>query len=351
MPRERRTWRRRALLLAGAIALALLLAEGAVRLHAALFFPRTMMLDRTLGWRRVPDVQRRYDNEDGSHCEFTTNRHGLRGPARPKAKTAGRRRVLVLGDSFTEGGQIDDADLFTARVEAALGDVEVVNAGVGGYGTVQEYLYLREEGLGFAPDLVVVVFYDNDLIDNCLPYSPAIGPRPYAERTDVGVRIVEDYSDDGFLGFCLPLPGRSFLSRHSYVYRSLNDKLFQTLWARTLHDRAEADHRRFDPETRRTILWDVLQRMRALADSGGARFALVLAPTREQVEAGAAAELAFLEERCGAAGIPCLSLLPALREAAQSGTAQYFPRDIHWTRAGHATVARALEPFVRAPLR
>ena len=30
------------------------------------------------------------------------------------------------------------------------------------------------------PDAVVLMFYDNDLIDNCLSYSPGLGPRPYA---------------------------------------------------------------------------------------------------------------------------------------------------------------------------
>lgn len=37
-----------------------------------------------------------------------------------------------------------------------------------------------KEGLSFNPDLVVLMFYENDLTDNLLSYYPGFGPRPYA---------------------------------------------------------------------------------------------------------------------------------------------------------------------------
>lgn len=46
--------------------------------------------------------------------------------------------MLVLGDSFTEAIQVGEVDLFTSQLEVLHPNVEVLNAGVGGYGTVQE---------------------------------------------------------------------------------------------------------------------------------------------------------------------------------------------------------------------
>ena len=45
--------------------------------------------------------------------------------------------------------------------------VEVINAGVSGFGTDQELLWLREEGVKYAPDLVLLAVYPhNDFMNN-----------------------------------------------------------------------------------------------------------------------------------------------------------------------------------------
>ena len=48
-------------------------------------------------------------------------------------------------------------------------DLEVINLGVGGYGTLQEYLVFQEFGQKFEPDLVLLGFYiRNDVQNNSL---------------------------------------------------------------------------------------------------------------------------------------------------------------------------------------
>jgi hypothetical protein len=101
-----------------------------------------MVLDDELGWRHEVDVRKTFVNADGEDILVVQNAYGHRG-APPRAdRPPGSRRILALGDSFTEGVQVGEADLFTARIAAAEPTLEVLNAGVGGYGTVQEYLYL-----------------------------------------------------------------------------------------------------------------------------------------------------------------------------------------------------------------
>jgi len=54
-----------------------------------------------------------------------------------------------------------------ARARAAGYEVEILNMGVGGYDTLQEYLDFQTFGQQYAPDLVLLVFHAiNDVQDN-----------------------------------------------------------------------------------------------------------------------------------------------------------------------------------------
>lgn len=82
-------------------------------------------------------------------------------------KAPGRRRVLVLGDSNVVGLGVDLEDVFFRRLEAALNDTgagpfEVVAAAVAGWNTVAERNFLATEGFGLQPDVVVLLYVDND---------------------------------------------------------------------------------------------------------------------------------------------------------------------------------------------
>jgi hypothetical protein len=48
----------------------------------------------------------------------------------------------------------------------------VINAGVGGYNTVQEYTFLKKVGLGFEPDLILLTYHPNDIETNEGSYDP-----------------------------------------------------------------------------------------------------------------------------------------------------------------------------------
>src|SRR5205085_2157642 len=99
--------------------------------------------------------------------EFTTlvrfNRDGLRGPEVSSTRPPGQARVLILGDSFVEGAEVDEAATLSVvlaeRLDGAGRWVEALNAGVRGWGTAQEYLYLVNQGLQLQPDVVILVLY------------------------------------------------------------------------------------------------------------------------------------------------------------------------------------------------
>ena len=95
------------------------------------------------------------------------NSLGFRDRDHSLDKPPGVYRILVLGDSITQGFRIEaDEDVFTSVLETKLRgegmNAEVLNFGVSGYNTQQEVETLREKGLRFGPDLVVLAFCVND---------------------------------------------------------------------------------------------------------------------------------------------------------------------------------------------
>lgn len=131
------------------------------------------LYDETLGWRNIPGW-----NATTHDRALTINSRGLRDREYDLAKPEGAFRILVLGDSFTWGYGVSDEEIFTERLEAALTrdgrNVEVLNAGVSGWGTDQQALFLESEGFQYSPDLVVLAFFlynDPDNIRHSIQYG------------------------------------------------------------------------------------------------------------------------------------------------------------------------------------
>ena len=119
-----------------------------------------------LGYEFKPDYR---NLRPDLHESFpSTNAHGQRDVERRVEKPPGVTRVLMLGDSVVAGhGIFDVRDTIPLQLERLLKprNVEVLNFGVGGYCTRAEAELLKVKGLQFQPDLVVVVFVMNDVVD------------------------------------------------------------------------------------------------------------------------------------------------------------------------------------------
>lgn len=152
---ERRRWFRRLL----GVALALVTVEAVVRQTE---FDR-FIWDPEVGQLHRPGVEARFSREGFGRSHWLAK--GLRRDPRPVADA--RKRVLVIGDSFTESLQVGDGQVFTALTNDRLRrdgiDVAVLNAGMAGLAP-SDYVYeaprhLRE----FQPAWTVVVLSDHDL--------------------------------------------------------------------------------------------------------------------------------------------------------------------------------------------
>ncbi|MFM7735956.1 MAG: hypothetical protein ACKPBU_08255 [Alphaproteobacteria bacterium] len=144
-------------------------------LHA-IGYPRTktghqrffVEYDADRGWRNVPGATGLFSTDEYD-VELQYNSRGIRGPEREQAKPDGVRRVVVLGDSFIEGYSVQREQRVSEVLEGLLSKAdpahrwEVIALGTAGYSTDQELLWLRSEGLAYRPDVVVDMFYMNDV--------------------------------------------------------------------------------------------------------------------------------------------------------------------------------------------
>jgi hypothetical protein len=137
--------------------------------------------DPRLGW--VPEPGRS-GRKNVWRTEVTITEDGLRGNGREAAPSGSP--ILAVGDSFTFGDEVDDADTWPARLEEITGR-PVLNGGVFGYGLDQ--IVLRAESLldRFPADTLVVSIIPNDVL-RC-EYAYRYAWKPYFEVIDGALRL------------------------------------------------------------------------------------------------------------------------------------------------------------------
>lgn len=140
-----------------------------------------------IGFEPVPSLD--YQGDDLSFFDYTgaSNSLGYRDREHPVDKPAGTWRVVVIGDSIAAGLKVDDfADTLPPLLEGELREAgvpaEVLSFAVSGYNTRQEVETLREKGLAFAPDVVLVAYsltdrerVDGDILATLLAEERADG--------------------------------------------------------------------------------------------------------------------------------------------------------------------------------
>jgi hypothetical protein len=72
-------------------------------------------------------------------------------------------RAAAFGDSFVYANEVPNASAWPAVVERHFPELEVLNYGVGGFGTDQAYLRYRAEGRDLHPHVVLIGFVPDDL--------------------------------------------------------------------------------------------------------------------------------------------------------------------------------------------
>jgi lysophospholipase L1-like esterase len=380
-------------LLAGAILasvgilFALVLLEVGVRwMH--LVPDRFWEPDPVLGARLIPGEHGWWTQEDREFVvPVQINHHGLRDVEREYAKAPGVFRVLILGDSFVEAMHVPLEATFPRVLEPLLSGntngvrIEVMGAGVSGYGTASELLYFQHEGKRYQPDLVVLAFYPgNDVKNN----SPTLEDKlkPVYATDGTLQKVVGDAPRKRLHGW------RALLARSGAYHYIRKVLLTQQPWLAEALARhgllqrdviptvAERDGVPVDygvyaaaPSPEWQEAWEhteqLLGELQSATEASGARLTIAIVSSRDQVypqwwqEVEATyprmesqswdldAPQRRVETWCAQHGVPCVALAPPFRTAAAHGSEPlHYHHDGHWTAAGHRLAASVLKDFL-----
>ena len=354
--------RGRILLAVGSIVVCLLGAEVLLAVVAPQVhrLPDIWMHDARLGWTHRPGTMGRMVTPefDVAYSIDAAGRRRHESQAGPDAV-----RLQLYGDSFAEGWGVDVADGLAARLETHLVSsrgVGVTNYGTAGYGTDQEMLLFADAGAPQSPDVVLLLFYANDVWNNVSRRGIGArrGAKPFFRPGQdgalhlMGTPIPEPEPPSPSLArtleerFHLWALGRKAWTRKVPVPPPQMMQFYGGLYG--------TDSARYRP------VWDLTEKLLAefalLCRQAGATFVLIYAPAIVQIEADdwrTKRELhdltgdydlshpnRHLGDIVGRHGISFIDLTPAFQTAAREQIL-YF-RDSHWNEAGHRLAANVI---------
>jgi hypothetical protein len=287
--------------------------------------------------------------------EVSFNSAGMRDREHPIAKPAGTFRILVTGDSFMEALQVPFEASLPSLLETGLQaksarKIEVINAGVSGWGTDDALRYLTEYGFKYQPDLVLVTMtLHNDISDNL---------RQDWHRLEGDSLVTLSPT---------PMSWWQYKKTQVKAWLSTRFQLYQ-LWRRVRHGREIRQGGRqlashvvqlFTTPTPERIgkgveLTDLLlHEVKARAEASGAKMAVVFLPLKYQLSDSVWTDFvttsqvpadslditrpqSLLAPAVDSLGVPLVDLLPAFRAWSADSTGElYMEWDGHWNENGH----------------
>lgn len=186
------------LLSLGSVTFALIIAEIGLRI-AGIAYPSFYQVDPHRGHALIPNYSAWWINEGKGYVAI--NSDGLRDREHSVTKPKNTYRIAVLGDSFSEAIQVNAEDTFWSGIEKQLPTcealkgkkVEIINFGVGDYGTAQALMTLKHHVWKYQPDLVLLeIFTGNDIVNNSQALSPSDRFSPFLKKQ--GDKFVMDLS-------------------------------------------------------------------------------------------------------------------------------------------------------------
>jgi hypothetical protein len=340
-----------------------------LELGLALFYPIPFSLEKNMYYETDPHTGFRHKPLGSGHypngVEAIANSRGQRDGEVEIPKPDGVFRILLIGDSFTVGANIEQAEVYGQVLEQLLNDavdqpVEVVNTGTGGWNPFQYAQFYEYYGQAFEPDLVIVGFF--------------VGNDSYIDATSV-----ED-TRSAVLGRRLPRDagqGRGiqsliFLYEHSHIARALlragpNDLSFireqcdnfTETYLAIQNNRIHNHLAEPLPEANELLVSNVeqMQRIQSLAAGSGVPLLTVILPDENQLNADLQASViplaeaeaydfdmpqALLHPLFEERDIQYLDLLDGFRVDERC----LYMNDTHWTPAGHRFVAELIRDYL-----
>jgi GDSL-like Lipase/Acylhydrolase family len=304
---------------------------------------------------RLTEAPQRYElvpNLRSVFGKIDTDEHGLRGLNNGRQTEGPVRTILFVGDSVTFAGEYINRVNFVARLPELLharapedtAQTVVYNGGVPGYTPFNELYWLKEHGAALRPDLVVVQFCANDIVDP-LPHWQRFLGVGFDDRL-VPPGAIPDAAYHRRLMLLQPL-------RHLRLNWYLHDLLTHSSGPGAADYLTIEDSLRLDAyvdaySARVRWLEDMYRQLIATARGLGSKVLILVVPLAYQLDAGSPHQepQAVMERIARDNAVPLLDLTPAFRTVG-TGT---FRMDVdprlhdiwHLSEDGHEIAAREL---------
>ncbi len=352
------------------------------------------------GWEKIPNGGGWFHRpEYRTYLRF--NSKGLRDQEYTYDKGENAFRILILGDSFVEGYSVGADELLTEVLEGNLNKAplglqfEVLNGGTSGYSTDQEFLFFREEGVKYKPDLVILMMFHNDIYYNLQPVYRGY-PKPFFLLQDGKLDLtnvpVPPKREQRYKGQSKDTPARpggvkgivKRAANNFLVYRILGQKIRLNLPGlaeyltkvglmregptrrpRTIPEELSVFARKDTPSFMAAwaVTEAILNEFSRLTRASGAQLILFLIPDKIQVYAAnwEATQKTYgisakewdldkpnrkIKEIARRLGLQVLDPLPAFQHATNQGERLYYRQDGHWNAAGHSLAARIIHRYL-----
>jgi hypothetical protein len=353
---------------------ALMVALGLCEILVRLVAPQQLILKRpdvwkpvdSLGWVNWPNLHTTINTGERTVGVFT-DEDGYR--VARTGRVAGKKRILLLGDSFMEALQVEYeqslAGLLETRLSQRLGEpVAVRNTGVGGWDPPQYLMQARHSLAREHYDLVLVsVYLGNDIVLRRMEeYAPRSPAPVHNLRVPRSLRAAEVIN-------ALLYPLNDFMEQHSQLFMLLKTRFNEVLtrFGLTAEEFPEGLLRQEADSPRWSVTAQILSDIRDLARADGVPTLFVLIPALYQVDSAefhrslrgfridsTAVDLdqpdRLLTAAMSAHHLEVYDVLSDFRQAARTGSRLYGRVDRHPSPAGHDLLERVLEPLVMARL-
>jgi len=270
----------------------------------------------------------RSGRSDEFNYEYRHNSFGIRDVEHSLQKPAEVFRILGLGDSFTYGVGAAFEETYLFRLEEMLNartgnhpTVEIIKAGIPRYFPEPERLLLEHYGLQYEPDLILVGFLPNDVID-----------------TTLGLEAVQ-LSGSGYL-----VRGGASTDTINWLY--INSHLFRIILRYYLSSTQTEVQANFQPQEADWLLAEQkiaseFFGMIELAGQRGAEIVFVHIPQQGPWDVNAYGLALKLAQWSQSNNVTFIDVLPAMVEASPD-QALYWEKDGHCTPDGYKVIAETI---------
>lgn len=278
--------------------------------------------DAELGWAPNPNCRAIRNS-----IKYTTNSQGFRGLKEFRLEKE-RKRIVILGDSFTWGENNFDNETYPFYLEKLFNEsIDVINMGVHGYGPEQSYLYFMRDGLKYKPDIVVFGLFLPDIHRTAFRVRSFFKPRAFIENGELKLDSYQIPDLRTALQMSHDVKSKKRLYSISYFLGAFN-KLIRLATA-------------YEKETSLTL--KIIEQMDAQLKKDNIRLIVLLIPEQEMVEKGNAdyyGVVPKITKTLGKDGIEYINLQPVFKNETDSKKQSLYQG--HLKPEGNLAVAKEL---------